>query len=220
MPFTVTAASKDNPLLAMLVLEQLEQRAVDGVDPEVLEGAGWLGYDLDKLWLDFEMQRADGQTQVSEWQLRYSRAILPYWDWQLGLRRDFEPGPRRNWLAIGLNGLAPYWFEVDISLFLGRSGRSALRAEAEYELMLTQRWALVPEIEVNAHAHNDMKTGVGSGLSEIEAGLRLRYEVRREFAPYIGINWEKAYGNTKRFEREAGERSEEGALVFGLRAWF
>lgn len=214
------AMDKDDPLLGMFVLEQAEYRTVDGIDPEVFEGYGWLGYDMNKLWLDFDMERADGSTEAAELQLRYSRAIKPYWDIQLGVRRDFEPGPRRNWLALGLNGLAPYWFEIDVSAYFGEAGRSALRFEVEYELMFTQRVVLVPQVEMNAHGHNDRETGTGSGLSDIEAGLRLRYEIRREFAPYVGFNWEKSYGNTRRFARDEGEHSEEAAWVIGISAWF
>ncbi|MGB5325319.1 MAG: copper resistance protein B [Pseudomonadales bacterium] len=211
---------KDDPLLGTLVLEQLEYRSMDGHDPRVLEGYGWLGYDLDKLWIDFEVEQVDGETEEAEWQLRYSRAVLPYWDLQLGLRRDFEPSPQRNWAVIALHGLAPYWFETDVALFIGESGRSALRVGSEYELKFTQRLVLVPEIEMNAYGHNDASLGVGSGLADVEAGLRLRYEIRREFAPYVGFNWLKRYGNTRDYARLEGEGSEHSQWVFGLRAWF
>ena len=122
--------------------------------------------------------------------------------------------------VVGVKGLAPYLFEVDAALFVGESGRTAARLEAEYELMLTQRWVLSPEIELNLLGKSDPERGVGSGLTDIGVGLRLRYEIRREFAPYIGINWSKLTADTADFAREEGEKTEDGQFVVGVRAWF
>ncbi len=137
-------------------------------------------------------------------QFLYSKAIARAWDFQLGVRHDFEPSPSRSWAAIGFNGLAPYFFDIDAAAFIGESGRTTLRFEAEYELLFTQRLILTPDIEINIYGQNDPDVGIGSGLSDIEAGLRLRYEIRREFAPYIGINWSRLFGNTEDFARIAG----------------
>ncbi len=123
-------------------------------------------------------------------------------------------------MAIGFKGLAPYFFDIDAAAFIGESGRVALRFEAEYELLITQRLILTPDIEINLYGQNDPEVGIGSGLSDIEAGLRLRYEIRRQFAPYIGVNWTRLFGNTADFARIAGEKSSETQLVIGLRAWF
>ncbi|MCB1727488.1 MAG: copper resistance protein B, partial [Gammaproteobacteria bacterium] len=153
-------------------------------------------------------------------QALYSRAIAPYWDLQVGWRHDIRPKPDRDWLAIGFEGLAPYWFEVDAAAFIGEGGQVGARLEAEYEWMFTQRWVLSPELKVNLHTKNDEATGTGSGLSDTELGLRLRYEIRREFAPYIGVNWVKKYGNTADFARDEGEDTDDVQFVAGVRAWF
>ena len=155
-----------------------------------------------------------------ELQALYSRAVAPFWDLQFDWRRDIRPPPDSDWLAFGLKGLAPYFFDIDSALFIGDSGRASARLQAEYDVMLTQRLALVPEIELNLYGKNDPATGTGSGLSDIEAGLRLRYEVRREFAPYIGLNWTRLYGRTADYARTEGADVDDIQFVFGIRAWF
>ena len=214
------AGSKDDPLLTKVLLDQFEVREADDDNPVVLEGQGWTGKDLNKLWLKLELERVDDETEEAELQALYSKAITTYWDFQVGLREDFEPTPSRTWGVIGLQGLAPYFFEIDTALFVGDSGRTALRLEAEYELLFTQRLILTPEIEVNLYGKDDAATGVGSGLSDVEFGLRLRYEVRREFAPYIGVNWIKKYGNSADFSRVAGDKVSDTQIVLGVRMWF
>lgn len=217
---TVLAASEDDPLLTKVMIDQLEVRNTDGDNPLVLAAQGWVGKDLNKLWLKTELDRVDSQTEEAELQALYSHAIAPFWDVQLGLRKDFQPTPDRSWAVIGFQGLAPYFFEVDTALFIGESGRAALRLEAEYELMFTQRLILSPEVEVNFYGQNDEDVGAGSGLSDIQVGLRLRYEIRREFAPYIGVNWNKKYGNSADYARDDGEEVDDTQLVIGVRAWF
>ena len=206
-------------LLTKVTIDQLEAREHEG---SALEGSLWFGSDLNKLWLKTEVEREDGDTTDSELQALYSRAVAPYWDLQVGIRHDFklEGGDSKNWAAIGFNGLAPYFFEVDSALFLGEDGDSALRLEAEYELLFTQQWILSPEIEMNFYGQNDPDTHTGSGLSDIEAGLRLRYEFTPQFAPYIGVNYEKKFGNTADFVRSEGEATSETTWVIGLHAWF
>jgi len=214
------AHAEDDPLLAWLLVDQFETLATDGSDPLVLEGEGWIGKDLKKLWLKADVESVSGETEEAELQALFSRAVAPYWDFQFGLRNDFRPNPGRGWGVIGLQGLAPYFFEVDVALFIGESGRTAARLEAEYELPFTQRLILTPEIEVNFHGSDDADLGLGSGLSDIEAGLRLRYEIRREFAPYVGINWYRKYGGSADFARMEGEDVDDWQWVIGLRAWF
>ena len=214
------AGGKDDPVLGKVLIDQLEVRDADGNNPLVLDGQGWIGKDLQKLWFKAEVERVDSETEEAELQALYSQAIAPFWDVQVGLRQDFQPTPSRSWAVIGLQGLAPYFFEIDTALFIGESGRTALRLEAEYELLFTQRLILTPEIEINIYGQNDADLGVGSGLSDIEAGLRLRYEVRREFAPYIGVNWNKSFGNSADFARSEGEDTDDLQWVIGVRAWF
>ena len=210
----------DDPLLLTVILDQMETRDAGGDNTLSWDGEGWLGKDLQKIWFKTDGERTAGDTGEAELQFLYSKAIAGYWDIQLGVRHDFEPSPSRSWAVLGFKGLAPYFFDIDAAAFIGESGRVALRFEAEYELLLTQRLILTPDIEINLHGQNDPEVGIGSGLSDIETGLRLRYEIRRQFAPYIGVNWTKLFGNTADFANIAGRDTSEAQLVIGLRAWF
>lgn len=211
---------EDDPLLGRVMIDQLEIRAAEGDDPVVWEVDAWLGKDLHKVWLKTEGEHHSGETEEAELQLLYSRAISPFWDLQLGWRRDIKPQPERDWFAIGVKGLAPYLFEVDAALFVGESDQVGARLQAEYEYLLTQRWVLSPEIELNLHARDDAASGTGSGLSDAELGLRLRYEVRREFAPYVGVNGWRKYGDSADYARAHGEETDDVQFVAGIRAWF
>jgi len=217
---SLAAGRSDDPVLGKLMINQFEFRAGDGADPVVFEGQGWVGKDLHKLWIKADVEYVDSKTEEAELQFLYSRAIAPYWDFQAGWRHDDRPKPRRDWLAIGFEGLAPYYFEVDAAAFIGEDGRTALRLEGEYEILFTQKLILTPEAEINIYGKDDPETGVGSGLSDMQLGLRLRYEIRREFAPYIGINWIKKFGNTADFARDEGEDTSDTRIVAGVRAWF
>jgi copper resistance protein B len=210
----------DNPVLTRVIIDQLEIRNADGANPIAVEAQAWIGNDLNKLWLKTDVERRDGETEEAEVQALYSRALVPFWDIQMGVRYDAKPTPTRTWGVIGIQGLAPYWFEMDTALFVGESGRTAARFSAEYELLFTQKLIFTPNLEVNLYGQNDAETGTGSGLSDVKAGLRLRYEIRREFAPYVGINWNKSFGNTAEFVKSQGEAVSDTALVVGLRVWF
>ncbi|MCF6179335.1 MAG: copper resistance protein B [Geopsychrobacter sp.] len=220
LPGQAVAGGADDPLLSMLLVDQLELRSTDGATPLVWDAEGWLGKDLHKLWFKTEGEYVDGSMEEFELQALYSRAIAPFWDLQIGWRRNFRPTPTRDWLAVGFKGLAPYFFDIDTALFIGSNGRTALRLEAEYEFMLTQRLILSPDIEINFYGKDDAALGIGSGLSDSEAGLRLRYEIRREFAPYIGVNWNRSYGKTADLARAEGSAVNDTQLVFGIRTWF
>ena len=219
-PGMSAAAGKDDPVLTKVIIDQLEVRMTDGPDPWVLDAQAWIGRDLDKLWLKVEAENVDGHIAEAEVQALYGRAIDPYWDLQVGWRHDIRPEPSRDWLALGLVGLAPYWLEVDAAAFIGEGGQVAVRLKGEYEWMFTQRWVLSPEMEVNLHSKDDEEVGIGSGLSNLELGLRLRYEIRRELAPYIGVNWTRKFGNTADFARDEGEDTNDVQFVAGVRAWF
>ena len=214
------ASAEDDPLLLMGMLDQFEMRDTSGGHALSWSAQGWMGKDLRKLWFKTEGERAAGETNEAELQFLYSKAIASYWDLQFGVRHDFEPSPSQSWAVIGVQGLAAYFFETDVAFFIGESNSTALRAEGEYELLITQRLILTPEIEVNFYGQDDADIGIGSGLSDLEVGLRLRYEIRREFAPYIGVNWSKLFGNTKDFANIIGESTSDTQLVIGLRAWF
>jgi copper resistance protein B len=210
----------DNPLLTTVIVDQLEMRNADGANPTVLQAQAWIGKDLNKLWLKTDVEQRDGKTEEAEVQALYSRAIAPFWDIQMGVRYDGKPTPTRTWAVIGVQGLAPYWFDIDTELFVGESGRTAARFSIEYDRLFTQRLILSHYFESNFYGQNDAETGTGSGLADLEAGLRLRYEIRREFAPYVGINWSKKFGNTAEFVKSQGKAVSDTELVVGLRAWF
>ena len=214
------AAGGDDPLLGMLLIDQFEVRAGDGEDPFVWEAQGWIGKDLNKFWFKTDGEVADGETESAEIQALYSHAVAPFWDAQIGWRRDIRPEPKRDWLTLGVQGLAPYQYEIDTAIFFGNDSRVSARFEAEYEFLITQRWILTPDIEINIFSKDDPEVGIGSGVSDLELGLRLRYEIRREFAPYIGINWEKVYGGTADYRREEGADVSDTRFVVGVRAWF
>lgn len=213
-------AMDGEPWVTSVMIDQLEHRQSGSEESRVLEGEAWIGKELDKFWLSAEVEDGPHGTEEAEIQALFSRGIASYWDLQAGLRHDFEPGPGRSWGVVGLKGLAPYFFEVDAALFVGEAGRTALRLEAEYDLLLTQRLILSPELEVNVYGKDDADMGVGSGLSEMEAGLRLRYEIRREFAPYIGVSRSRLFGDSADFARADGERSATTQWLVGLRTWF
>jgi len=216
----LASGRSDDPLLGKLMISQFEIRDADGPNPVVFEGQGWLGKDLHKFWVKADVEYVDSETEEAELQFLYSRALAPYWDFQVGLRHDERPQPTRDWLAIGFEGLAPYYFEIDAAAFIGEDGRTAVRLEGEYEILFTQKLILTPEFEVNFYGKDDPELGIGSGLSDIEVGLRLRYEVRREFAPYIGINWIKKFGATADFVRDECDKTSDTQIVAGIRAWF
>ena len=210
----------DDPLLAMLVVDQFEIQAGSDDDPLAWDAEGWLGKDMNKLWIKTDGKYVDGAGEDMELQVLYSRAIAPFWDLQAGWRRDIRPRPDRDWLALGVKGLAPYYFDIDAAVFMGENGQTSARLQVEYEFMFSQRLILVPEIELNFYGRDDQATGIGSGLAEIEAGLRLRYEIRREFAPYIGVNWSHLYGQTADYAREEDEDTDDFRFVAGIRFWF
>ncbi|CAC9978406.1 Copper resistance protein B [uncultured Gammaproteobacteria bacterium] len=210
---------EDDPILTK-VMGEIELRSTDGANPRAWDIEAWMGQDLNKFWVKTRGEKVAGKTEKSELQLLYSKAITPFWDLQFGVKEDLQPKPKRNWGVIAAKGLAPYLLEVDALLFVGESGRLGVRLDAEYEYMFSQKLILSPEVEINAFSKDDELTGTGKGLSSVEAGLRLRYEVTREFAPYIGINWEKKYGNTANFSIAEGEDIEDAQIVVGMRFWF
>jgi len=178
------------------------------------------GRDYDRLVLKAEGEVADGSTETARTELLWGHAVAAYWDTQLGMRYDSGARPNRGWLAFGVQGLAPYWFETEVTAYVGDAGRTALRLAAEYDLLLTQRLILQPRIEANLHGQRDAERALGSGLSDLTAGIRLRYEIRREFAPYLGIEWAGKFGATADYARTAGEDAREARFVAGLRFWY
>jgi len=214
------AAMGDDPLLYMFKADQFEWRDGDEGNIAAFEGHFWAGKDLNKLWIKSEVEVNEDETESAELQLLYSRAIDANWDLQVGLRSDLKPEPERNWLALGFYGVSPYWFEIDGAVFVEEDGQVNLRLQAEYEFMLTQKWVLSPEIEINWFSEDDDELGIGSGFSQLEAGLRLRYEITRQIAPYIGINHEQLLGDTEDIADAGGEETSDTQAVAGIRFWF
>ncbi|MBI1174319.1 MAG: copper resistance protein B [Sideroxydans sp.] len=204
-----------------VMLDRLEVRNSNAGNSSYWEGQGWVGGDLDKAWFKTQGDIRQGKAQTADAQLLYSRAIAPYWDAQFGARHDFALNgqPARDWLAFAFKGLAPYRFDVDASAYLGNGGMAA-RLKSGYTLLLTQRLSLLPEIEANLYGKADPARALGSGLSNIDLTLRLRYEVSREFAPYVGVMWSNKYGGTASFARQNGERAGDVYYAAGVRIWW
>lgn len=204
----------------MLRADRLETARSGGDAFATWEVQASYGGDFDRALLKTEGDIAGGDVEEAGTELLWSHAAAPFWNTQLGARYDSGAGPDRTWLAFGVQGLAPYWFEVDATAYLGENGRTALGVEAEYELLLTQKLVLQPRIEATAYGKDDAARGAGAGLSDLTAGLRLRYEIRREFAPYIGVEWSGKFGATADFARAAGADRNETRAVAGVRFWF
>lgn len=203
----------------MFNLAEVQARA--GRDGYRWNGEAWIGGDIGRLWLKSEGAGAFGdRLDSAEVQVLYSHAIGPYFNVQAGVRHDFGPGPDRSYATIGFEGLAPYWFEVEGALFLSDKEDLRGRLEGYYDQRITQRLILQPRVEFNLSAQDVPENRIGSGLSDAELGLRLRYEVTRRFAPYVGISHEAKIGRTADFARAEGEDPTTTSLVAGVRLWF
>lgn len=203
-----------------LLVDRLEVVKTDDNTSATYDLQAWYGRDYDRAVLKAEGNLDDGRLEEAQTELLWGHAIATFWDTQLGVSFDSGDGPNRSWLAFGVQGLAPYWFEVDTTAYVGEQGRTALSFEAEYELLLTQKLILQPRIEADLYGKSDTERGLGSGLSDLSLGLRLRYEIRREIAPYLGVEWARKFGETEDLARAAGEDARETRFVAGLRFWF
>ena len=210
----------DEQNFGSLLVDRLESVRTRDNSSTAYDLQAWFGRDYDRAVLKAEGEVDGGKLRDARTELLWSHAVAAYWNTQLGVRYDSGLKPDRRWLAFGVQGLAPYWFEIDATAYVGEQGRTALRLEAEYELLLTQKLILQPRVEVNIYGKSDAQRERGSGLSDAALGLRLRYEIRREFAPYIGIERSSKYGGTADFARAEGQRTSESRVVAGLRFWF
>lgn len=205
----------------MLMSDRLESGFADDAEKYLWDVQGWYGGDGDRWWLKTEGEGEWGRSpEHAELQLLFSRMLAPFWDWQIGVRHDFRPRPDRSHLVLGVQGMAPYAFEIDSALFLSDEGDVTGRFEAEYDLRITQRLILQPRFELNAALSGDREIGLASGVNGTDIGLRLRYEFRRELAPYIGIAWERLHGGTADLARSEGESTSSTSFVIGVHAWF
>jgi copper resistance protein B len=202
-------------------IERAETRIRDGRYGYVIDGQAWYGGDIDKVWFKGEVEGAWGENpEHAEIQALWSHAIDPWFDLQTGVRYDPQPGPDRAHLVLGVQGLAPYWWEVDGALFLSNKGEITARAEAEYDLRITQKLILQPRGELDFSLQDIPELGIGAGLSQAAIGARLRYQVSPLVAPYVGVEYERALGDTADFRRDEGEDAGGWNLLAGIRFWF
>ena len=210
-------AMEDDAIHAFMLVDRFERRESDR--GFAWEGQGWIGTDIDRVRWRTQGERAGGHAEHADAELLYSRMVSPWWDVVGGMRHDFAPGGAQDFAALGVTGLAPYKFELAATLYLGRHGQSAARFEVEYELPLSQRWVLQPRLEANAYGKADVRRDLGAGLNDIEAGLRLRWEIRREFAPYVGLERRWRFGDAGRFMHTQGNEADDWRWVAGVRFW-
>lgn len=207
--------------MATVMFNLAEYQARKGRDGYRWDGEAWLGGDINRLTIKSEGEGALRQgVEAAEVQALYSRAIGPYFNLQAGVRHDFQPGPSRTYAVIGFEGLAPYWFEVEGAAFLSDKGDVLGRLEGYYDQRLTQRLVLQPRVELNLAAQDVPENRIGAGLSSAELGMRLRYEITRQFAPYVGVSYEAKTGQTARYARADGEDPTTTSFVAGVRIWF
>ena len=204
-----------------VLLNLAEFQAHQGRNGYRWDGEAWIGGDINRLTIKSEGEGTLHEgVDTAEVQALYSRAVGPYFNLQAGVRHDFQPSPTRTYATIGFEGLSPLQFETEGALFLSNKGDLLARLEGWCDERLTQRLVLQPRVELNFAAQNVAADRIGSGLTDAELGLRLRYEIRREFAPYVGVSWDRKTGDTARFVREDGQRASSTSLVLGIRTWF
>lgn len=201
------------------LLDQFETSDASGGTDISWEGSAWMGSDLNRLWLRTKGHSLDGDVENGRLEVLYGRPVRPWWDLVAGIRQDFGDGPSRTWAAFGIQGLAPYFFEIEATGYVGEGGRTALNLEAEYEMLFTNRLILTSALEATAFGKSDPGQSVGSGLSTMEAGLRLRYEFSRQFAPYVGFEREWSFGHTSDLRALTGRASDDSRWVVGVRLW-
>jgi copper resistance protein B len=210
-----------NPVTYFVLFDQLEGQAdSNSVTALSFEGRAWIGRDRDRLWFRAAGDGGSAGLTTAQAHVLYARKFSRWWDVVAGVRQDFDPGPSQTWAAFGVQGLAPYWFDVEATAYLGDSGRTQVRARVEYDLLLTNRLILQPLVEADAFGKSDPDRGVGAGLSSTDVGLRVRYEFRRELAPYVGVTWNTKWGETADIADAAGDETGDTRFVTGIRLWF
>ena len=224
-PALLRAQVMDNKVYSLVLFDLLEYQQTGAENPVTWDMLWWIGGDFTRLWIKSEGAHSttvgSGDVEV---QALFSRLFAPFWEWQAGLRLDIRYGAgtaRTRVLAVvGLEGLAPYWFEMEPAVFVSQDGDISARVTTTYDMFVTQRLIAQPRIEVNAAVQDVPEFGVGSGLNDLDLGFRLRYEIRREYAPYVGISWLRRFAGTADLARLSGEAVSDLAAVGGLRVWF
>nr|WP_275087172.1 copper resistance protein B [Pseudomonas syringae] len=210
----------DSAINSYFLADKLEWQDANDGSALAWDLSGWIGGDIDRLLLRSEGERTNGKTEEAEIQALWGHSISPWWDVVAGARQDFKPGAPQTWAAFGLQGQAISDLDIEASAFIGEAGQTAARLEADYDLQLTNNLVLQPTAELNFYGKNDPQRGNGSGLSTSEFGLRLRYEITPQFAPYVGVSWDRSYGKTADYAREDDEDTQDARLVVGVRMWF
>ncbi|MDQ8198209.1 copper resistance protein B [Pelagicoccus enzymogenes] len=212
----------DNMLFYMVRGDRFEYRSFDGGEVLLWDAQGWIGRDYNKLFFESEGEYSlDEDTfESAQTELLYGRAISSFWDFRAGLRYDFDPDPDRAFAVVGMQGLAPQWFEVDANLYLSEDGDVSFGMEAEYDVLLTQRLVLQPRMELEIAAQDSKDYDTYAGFTGVELGLRLRYEISRKFAPYVGVSWESALGETADIAEDSGGDPDTTSFVAGIKFWF
>lgn len=223
MAWPVAAQVMDSRVHWFALVDQLELAPNRAGTPVSMNGTGWIGGDVNRAWIrlegDVATERTTGEVQAEAF---YGRLLSSYWDAIFGMRLDHlwgRPTATRARLALGLEGLAPYWFELEPTLYLGEDGDVSAQVEAEVELFVTQRLVLQPRLEIQVASKDVPALGVGAGFSDLEIGARLRYDVRRELAPYVGVTWHRRLGSTADLARTAGGYVSNASVVAGVRVW-
>jgi copper resistance protein B len=210
----------DNAPFGKLLVDEAELATGDGERGQNVEAAAWYGNDYDKAWVKVEGERRGGALESGRTELLWDHTVAAFWSTQLGVRHDSGQGGGRNWLAFGVQGLAPYWFETEATAYLRSGGGLGARLNVKYEVLFSSRLILEPELGANLYSRADPEKGTGKGLSDINAGLRLRYEITRKIAPYIGVTWNRQFGETADMARVRGSERSKVQAVAGVRLWF
>ena len=209
-----------NPIRAFVLVERLEWQASERGSDAALQVEAWIGRDRNRLWLRGEGGSEDGHTGEAQAHVLWGRQVTRWWDVVAGIRQDLNPGDAQTWAAVGVQGLAPYWFDVEATGYIGAEGRTQLRVDADYELLLTNSWILQPRFEAQLAGKADEDRQTGAGLMTTDVGLRLRYEIRRELAPYAGVMWRNKWQGTAELAKAAGDATGGARFVAGLRFWW
>jgi copper resistance protein B len=205
---------------AFVLLDQLEWQGTGANSRGSWDTHGWIGGDGARFWLRTEGEATGSRVVATQTHLLYGRAISRWWDVVAGVRQDVRPGPAQTWAAVGIQGIAPYWFDLQATAYVGAAGRTHVRVEGEYELLLTNRLVLQPLVETEIYGKADPGHGFGRGLAILDAGVRIRYEVRRELAPYMGITWSRRFFGTGDLAEATGDPRSAARVAVGLRVWF
>jgi copper resistance protein B len=213
-------AAHDTAVNYFVLFDQLEWQSLDGGDSGAWDTQGWVGGDRNRFWFRTEGDVRDASFAATQTHVLVGRAIARWWDIVAGVRQDVRPGPAQTWAAIGIQGIAPYWFDIQATAYVGASGRTHFRVETEYDLLLTNRLVLQPLLETEIYGKSDPEHRFGAGLATLDLGVRLRYEIRREIAPYAGLVWSRKFFGTADLAEAAGETPPGARLAIGVRTWF